>query len=168
MDDGSLWRWYCQPAPLRRPQRRCPVQRCGLGLTFWLVEEAGECVDSVRGAAGIRAQPVHALQHHDGGSWTPYPRVHNMTITSLNKHQRSGTVQRRYSEFAFLWDCLVRRYPFRLLPQLPPKRIGRKWKLFFFCTAGEILSPFSQPMSRFWSKGGTYLFARRLSACAGS
>ncbi|KAH9074842.1 hypothetical protein EDB83DRAFT_2353764 [Lactarius deliciosus] len=38
--------------------------------------------------------------------------------------ERSGTVQRRYSEFAFLWDCLVRRYPFRLLPQLPPKRIG--------------------------------------------
>jgi sorting nexin-8 len=40
-------------------------------------------------------------------------------------HQRGSTVQRRYSEFAFLWDCLVRRYPFRLLPQLPPKRIGR-------------------------------------------
>ncbi|KAH9167386.1 hypothetical protein EDB89DRAFT_1997996 [Lactarius sanguifluus] len=38
--------------------------------------------------------------------------------------ERGGTVQRRYSEFAFLWDCLVRRYPFRLLPQLPPKRIG--------------------------------------------
>jgi sorting nexin-8 len=39
--------------------------------------------------------------------------------------ERGSTVQRRYSEFAFLWDCLVRRYPFRLLPQLPPKRIGR-------------------------------------------
>lgn len=32
-------------------------------------------------------------------------------------------VHRRYSEFAFLWDCLVRRYPFRLLPALPPKRV---------------------------------------------
>ncbi|KAG2128543.1 hypothetical protein DEU56DRAFT_861385 [Suillus clintonianus] len=32
-------------------------------------------------------------------------------------------VHRRYSEFAFLWDCLVRRYPFRLLPGLPPKRV---------------------------------------------
>jgi sorting nexin-8 len=39
--------------------------------------------------------------------------------------ERGSTVHRRYSEFAFLWDCLVRRYPFRLLPQLPPKRIGR-------------------------------------------
>ncbi|KAI0251426.1 hypothetical protein BJV78DRAFT_1361570 [Lactifluus subvellereus] len=38
--------------------------------------------------------------------------------------ERGGTVQRRYSEFAFLRDCLVHRYPFRLLPQLPPKRIG--------------------------------------------
>ncbi|KAG1746553.1 uncharacterized protein EDB91DRAFT_1117571 [Suillus paluster] len=36
----------------------------------------------------------------------------------------NGTpVHRRYSEFAFLWDCLVRRYPFRLLPALPPKRV---------------------------------------------
>lgn len=34
---------------------------------------------------------------------------------------------RRYSEFVFLWDCLMRRYPFRLLPQLPPKRIGREY-----------------------------------------
>lgn len=32
---------------------------------------------------------------------------------------------RRYSEFVFLWDCLVKRYPFRLLPALPPKRVGR-------------------------------------------
>lgn len=38
--------------------------------------------------------------------------------------ERGSTVHRRYSEFTFLWDCLVRRYPFRLLPQLPPKRIG--------------------------------------------
>ncbi|KAI0050962.1 hypothetical protein FA95DRAFT_1630968 [Auriscalpium vulgare] len=38
--------------------------------------------------------------------------------------EREAPVSRRYSEFSFLWDCLVRRYPFRLLPQLPPKRIG--------------------------------------------
>ncbi|KAI0084454.1 hypothetical protein BDY19DRAFT_898512 [Irpex rosettiformis] len=37
---------------------------------------------------------------------------------------RSPPVPRRYSEFVILWDCLVRRYPFRLLPQLPPKRLG--------------------------------------------
>lgn len=40
--------------------------------------------------------------------------------------QRAAPVPRRYSEFVILWDCLVRRYPFRLLPSLPPKRLGRK------------------------------------------
>lgn len=50
----------------------------------------------------------------------------------LNRHMvyavsttRGGeAVHRRYSEFAYLWDCLVRRYPFRLLPALPPKRVN--------------------------------------------
>ncbi|KAF8159437.1 hypothetical protein B0H34DRAFT_673811 [Crassisporium funariophilum] len=37
---------------------------------------------------------------------------------------RRGSVTRRYSEFVLLWDCLVRRYPFRLFPALPPKRVG--------------------------------------------
>ncbi|KAK7012200.1 hypothetical protein R3P38DRAFT_3402645 [Favolaschia claudopus] len=37
---------------------------------------------------------------------------------------RGPTVPRRYSEFAFVWECLLRRYPFRLFPALPPKRIG--------------------------------------------
>ncbi|KAF9454352.1 hypothetical protein P691DRAFT_693036 [Macrolepiota fuliginosa MF-IS2] len=34
------------------------------------------------------------------------------------------TVTRRYSEFVYLWEALTRRYPFRLFPALPPKRIG--------------------------------------------
>ncbi|KAF8573329.1 hypothetical protein K439DRAFT_1375705 [Ramaria rubella] len=49
----------------------------------------------------------------------------------LNRHMvysitttRGAPVQRRYSEFVFVWDCLVRRYPFRILPILPPKRVG--------------------------------------------
>ncbi|KAH9940909.1 uncharacterized protein BXZ73DRAFT_88587 [Epithele typhae] len=37
---------------------------------------------------------------------------------------RGTPVPRRYSEFVFLWDVLVKRYPFRLIPALPPKRIG--------------------------------------------
>ncbi|KAH9847569.1 hypothetical protein C2E23DRAFT_847870 [Lenzites betulinus] len=37
---------------------------------------------------------------------------------------RGPPVPRRYSEFVFLWDVLVKRYPFRLIPALPPKRIG--------------------------------------------
>ncbi|EIN05981.1 hypothetical protein PUNSTDRAFT_54291 [Punctularia strigosozonata HHB-11173 SS5] len=38
--------------------------------------------------------------------------------------EKGPPVPRRYSEFVYLWDCLVRRYPFRLLPALPPKRLG--------------------------------------------
>jgi len=37
---------------------------------------------------------------------------------------RGAPVTRRYSEFTYLFDCLVRRYPFRLIPSLPPKRLG--------------------------------------------
>ncbi|KIP08833.1 hypothetical protein PHLGIDRAFT_116958 [Phlebiopsis gigantea 11061_1 CR5-6] len=37
---------------------------------------------------------------------------------------RAPPVPRRYSEFVILWDCLVKRYPFRILPSLPPKRLG--------------------------------------------
>ncbi|KAF7308754.1 Sorting nexin [Mycena kentingensis (nom. inval.)] len=37
---------------------------------------------------------------------------------------RGSPVTRRYSEFVFVWECLLRRYPFRLFPSLPPKRIG--------------------------------------------
>jgi len=38
------------------------------------------------------------------------------------------SVTRRYSEFVSLWDVLLRRYPFRLFPALPPKRIGGEFK----------------------------------------
>lgn len=59
--------------------------------------------------------------------------------------QRGAPVPRRYSEFVFLFDCLclsnslvwlvlilyilglIRRYPFRIIPQLPPKRVGRMY-----------------------------------------
>ncbi|PAV19659.1 sorting nexin mvp1 [Pyrrhoderma noxium] len=58
-------------------------------------------------------------------------RIQGMQGFILNRYMlyeissdRGASVSRRYSEFVFLWDCLVRRYPFRLLPQLPPKRIG--------------------------------------------
>ncbi|WVR09157.1 hypothetical protein IAU60_006219 [Kwoniella sp. DSM 27419] len=43
----------------------------------------------------------------------------------VNSSKRSeDAVSRRYSDFVWLLDCLVKRYPFRLLPSLPPKRIG--------------------------------------------
>lgn len=38
--------------------------------------------------------------------------------------RRATTVIRRYSDFVWLLDCLHKRYPFRQLPLLPPKRVA--------------------------------------------
>ncbi|POW01036.1 hypothetical protein PSTT_12762 [Puccinia striiformis] len=47
---------------------------------------------------------------------------HNVYIVD---HEKKGTsVPRRYSDFVWLNECLLKRYPFRLLPTLPPKRIA--------------------------------------------
>ncbi|KAM5371271.1 hypothetical protein ACJZ2D_008072 [Fusarium nematophilum] len=46
---------------------------------------------------------------------------HNYEISSL---RRGSKVIRRYSDFVWLLDCLHKRYPFRILPLLPPKRVG--------------------------------------------
>lgn len=46
---------------------------------------------------------------------------HNYQVTSS---RRGSQVVRRYSDFVWLLDCLHKRYPFRQLPLLPPKRVG--------------------------------------------
>ena len=38
--------------------------------------------------------------------------------------RRGSNVVRRYSDFVWLLDCLQKRYPFRQLPLLPPKRVA--------------------------------------------
>jgi sorting nexin-8 len=51
---------------------------------------------------------------------------HNYQVSS---HRRGSQVVRRYSDFVWLLDCLHKRYPFRQLPLLPPKRVGGKFVL---------------------------------------
>ncbi|CAG8980681.1 hypothetical protein HYALB_00007173 [Hymenoscyphus albidus] len=46
---------------------------------------------------------------------------HNYQVVS---QRRGSKVVRRYSDFVWLLDCLHKRYPFRQLPLLPPKRVG--------------------------------------------
>lgn len=46
---------------------------------------------------------------------------HNYEVTSA---RRGSKVIRRYSDFVWLLDCLHKRYPFRVLPLLPPKRVS--------------------------------------------
>lgn len=47
-------------------------------------------------------------------------RKHHVWVVTC---EQGGATERRYSDFVWLLDCLTRRYPFRLLPQLPPKSI---------------------------------------------
>jgi sorting nexin-8 len=42
--------------------------------------------------------------------------------------RRGTSVVRRYSDFVWLVDCLHKRYPFRRLPLLPPKRVAGMYK----------------------------------------
>ena len=50
---------------------------------------------------------------------------HNYEVRSA---RRASSVVRRYSDFVWLLDCLHKRYPFRALPLLPPKRVaGKIW-----------------------------------------
>ncbi|QPG94200.1 hypothetical protein C2857_005359 [Epichloe festucae Fl1] len=46
---------------------------------------------------------------------------HNYEVAS---QRRGSKVVRRYSDFVWLLDCLHKRYPFRVLPLLPPKRVA--------------------------------------------
>ena len=46
---------------------------------------------------------------------------HNYEVKSA---RRGSSVVRRYSDFVWLLDCLHKRYPFRQLPLLPPKRVA--------------------------------------------
>ncbi|CAN8096566.1 unnamed protein product [Discula destructiva] len=46
---------------------------------------------------------------------------HNYEVGST---RRGSKVIRRYSDFVWLLDCLHKRYPFRILPLLPPKRVA--------------------------------------------
>jgi sorting nexin-8 len=48
----------------------------------------------------------------------------NYEVTSA---RRNSKVVRRYSDFVWLLDCLHKRYPFRQLPLLPPKRVASKY-----------------------------------------
>ena len=45
----------------------------------------------------------------------------HVNYTLMSKHHLKS-VTRRYSDFLWLFDVLIKRYPFRMLPSLPPKK----------------------------------------------
>lgn len=46
------------------------------------------------------------------------------TVWTVTFNKTGSQVERRYNDFVWLHDCFVQRYPFRLLPALPPKRVA--------------------------------------------
>ncbi|KAM0749187.1 hypothetical protein T439DRAFT_290745 [Meredithblackwellia eburnea MCA 4105] len=54
-----------------------------------------------------------------GGTWG-----WGYTVWLVRFDKTGSNVERRYSDFVWLLECLTRRYPFRLLPLLPPKRVA--------------------------------------------
>src|SRR4051794_41043581 len=73
---------------------------------------------------------------------------HNYQVASA---RRGSKVVRRYSDFVWLLDCLQKRYPFRQLPLLPPKRVGGKFCCFPKVTTHPEDSPrFMQPVKNMW------------------
>lgn len=89
---------------------------------------------------GSRSRPSRSF---GGGRSVSHGVDETVTITTLPEKEgifmfqhrnyevksarRASTVIRRYSDFVWLLDCLHRRYPFRQLPLLPPKRVGGKY-----------------------------------------
>ena len=48
----------------------------------------------------------------------------------VQSHNRQSSVRRRYSDFYWFWETLMKRYPFRVIPSLPPKKFsGSKFML---------------------------------------
>lgn len=73
--------------------------------------------------------------------------------------RRGSSVVRRYSDFVWLLDCLQKRYPFRRLPLLPPKRVQGKrflprWRMPRTKWNFQLMVPIFQPMQASFSRNG--------------
>ncbi|CAG8524035.1 2659_t:CDS:10 [Ambispora gerdemannii] len=69
-------------------------------------------------------------------------------VNYIIESQRHGsTVTRRYSDFWWLMECLVRKYPYRILPALPPKKIGVNG--FYFTVDESFLEKRRKGLIRF-------------------
>ncbi|CAO3676852.1 unnamed protein product [Rhizopus stolonifer] len=48
----------------------------------------------------------------------------------VQSNQRESSVRRRFSDFYWFWNILMKRYPFRLIPLLPPKKFSGRDNVF--------------------------------------
>jgi len=92
---------------------------------------------------------------------------HNYEVTSS---RRGSKVVRRYSDFVWVLDCLQKRYPFRVLPLLPPKRVAGEYRTASpktqtdqFRQSTEIICPTTGLSSR---NGGAGWLGSSTPSCA--
>lgn len=107
-----------------------PTYGSQLGYTITEDEDtaAGFGNPDSRGGLGFGAEgwslgeqeSVHITQRDElgGGFLLKY------TVWVITTPKTGTSIERRYSDFVWLLDCFIRRYPFRLLPGLPPKRVA--------------------------------------------
>lgn len=103
------------------------------------IEESG-FADNSHGAA---SEPTERPRKQYNSRQISHGAEEAVTVTCLQEKQgtllfqyrnyevatarRNSKVVRRYSDFVWLLDCLHKRYPFRQLPLLPPKRVASKY-----------------------------------------
>jgi sorting nexin-8 len=109
---------------------------------------AGEGFGQASGGDGSSSTPAGLVRSLGGGRIAGTGPEEVVTVTTLAEKEgvfmfqhrnyevasarRNSKVVRRYSDFVWLLDCLHKRYPFRQLPLLPPKRVASK--CVFACT----------------------------------
>ena len=93
---------------------------------FSYVSEAGEVAAAVAGTEDPEATlPVDEVTVRLRSELAGFIIKHNVYVVSSSL--RGSSVTRRYSDWVWLAECLVKRYPFRCLPVLPPKRIASEF-----------------------------------------
>ncbi|EDO17419.1 hypothetical protein Kpol_1037p15 [Vanderwaltozyma polyspora DSM 70294] len=58
-----------------------------------------------------------------------FKHTNYLVKNSLDMTSSNNSVVRRYSDFIWLQEILIKIYPFRLIPELPPKKIGSSQNL---------------------------------------
>lgn len=83
------------------------------------VQQTARTIGSGRTGGAVEENIIVALMPEKEGFFLF--KHHNYEVTST---RRVSKVIRRYSDFVWLLECLHKRYPFRVLPLLPPKIVA--------------------------------------------
>ena len=64
-----------------------------------------------------------------------------------------SSVRRRYKDFEAYYDLLVAKYPYRLVPRLPPKKLNNRKEMNYNCRS-SLMPPLLQSQQSSLSRGG--------------